>query len=407
MKAGMYKATRRTTGLVFLAVISLLVWLAVSIYQQKFTPVVMVTLNTDSVGNELHEHAEVKVRGVVVGEVRQIAATGSGAVLSLAIQPGMVHLLPANVSAQLLPKTLFGERYVDLVLPAAPVPQRLGADSVIQQDHSSSAIEVQKVLSDLLPMLQAVQPEKLSVTLTAISQALDGRGTELGQTLVQINSYLRQFNPELPILDTDIQQLIQVANTYTEAAPDIISALADFSRTSQTVVQQETQLATLYRTVTGSADTVTGFLQQNSANIIALSTDSLPTLRLFNQYSGEFPCTLAALTSFEPVMDAALGKGTKYPGLRVNVVTVPARSPYVPGKDTPKYTDTAGPHCYPTGDKTAGITLNGNSVTNTAAENEFLNELVAPNVGVTPDSLPDWSSLLVGPLFRGTEVTMK
>ena len=342
-----------------------------------------------------------------MGEVRKVSANGSRAVLKLALKPSQVSRIPRDVQAQLLPKTLFGERYVDLVLPATPVPQRLGADSVIQQDHSSSAIEVQKVLSDLLPMLQAVQPEKLSVTLTAISQALDGRGAELGQTLVRINSYLRRFNPELPTLDSDIQQLVNVADTYTQAAPDIISALADFSRTSQTVVQQETQLATLYRTVTDSADTLTGFLQQNSADLIGLSADSLPTLRLLDEYSGEFPCTLAALTSFEPVMDAALGKGTKYPGLRVNVVTLPARSPYVPGKDTPEYTDTTGPHCYLAENKTTGITLNGNSVTNTAAENEFLNELVAPNVGVPPDSLPGWSSLLVGPLFRGTEVTMK
>ena len=31
----------------------------------------------------------------------------------------MVGLIPANVTARLLPKTLFGERFVDLVSPQA------------------------------------------------------------------------------------------------------------------------------------------------------------------------------------------------------------------------------------------------------------------------------------------------
>ncbi|HWC80318.1 MAG TPA: MCE family protein [Pseudonocardiaceae bacterium] len=405
--SGWFKARRRMVGIVFLAVIALLTWLAVSVYQQRFTPVVMVTLRADTVGNELHEHAEVKARGVVVGEVRQISAAGSGADLRLAIQPDMTHLLPANVTAQLLPKTLFGERYVDLVLPADPVAQRLGPGSVIGEDRSSSAIEVQKVLADLMPMLQAVQPEKISVTLTAISQALSGRGTELGQTLVRINSYLEQFNPQLPALDQDISELIKVADTYTDAAPDIISALDDFSNTSRTVVDEQSQLVGLYTTVTSAAGTITDFLRQNANTIIRLSADSLPTLRLLARYSPEFPCTLAALTDFEPVMDAALGKGTNHPGLTVDVTVQTPRGKYVPGVDTPAYTDTSGPHCYPAGSQTTGISLEGASPANSAQENEFVNELLGAGLGVPPSSLPGWSSLLAGPLYRGTEVSMK
>ena len=40
---------------------------------------VLVNLNTDTTGNELHMHAEVKVRGVDVGEVREISTNGDGA----------------------------------------------------------------------------------------------------------------------------------------------------------------------------------------------------------------------------------------------------------------------------------------------------------------------------------------
>jgi phospholipid/cholesterol/gamma-HCH transport system substrate-binding protein len=90
-EASWIKIRRRSVGVVFLVVLALLVWLSIAIYNKQFTPVVSVLLETDSAGNEMHPHAEVKVRGVVVGEVRQISSTGDGARLELAIQPDMVN----------------------------------------------------------------------------------------------------------------------------------------------------------------------------------------------------------------------------------------------------------------------------------------------------------------------------
>src|SRR5258708_30191370 len=125
-------------------------------------------------------------RGVQVGEVRQVSATGSGARLLVAIQRGDLSRLPANVSAMMLPTRLFGERYVDLVLPGRPAARTLADGSVIRQNRSGDALELQRVLNNLLPMLTAVQPDKLSMTLTAIAQGLSGRRKHLGQTLVTL-----------------------------------------------------------------------------------------------------------------------------------------------------------------------------------------------------------------------------
>ncbi|HEX5117196.1 MAG TPA: MCE family protein [Pseudonocardiaceae bacterium] len=432
-EAAWLKVRRRAVGVVFLVVLALLVWLSLAIYNKQFTPVVSVMLDTDSAGNEMHPHAEVKLRGVVVGEVRRISSTGDGARLELAIQPDRVNRLPANVSAELLPTTLFGERYVDLVVPAVPDPQRLTTGSVIGEDRSRDAIELQKVLSDLLPMLTAVQPQKLAVTLTAISTALQGRGTELGATLARINTYLGQFNPHLPQLDTDITALANVANDYNGAAPNLVQALNDFSQSSQTVVAEQNNLRTLYGTLTGTSEDLTTFLTDNKSNLIRLDADALPTLRVLARYSSEFPCTLQQLVDFEPAVNKVLGKGTSRPGLQVSLHPVRSLGRYIPGRDTPKFGDNSGPHCYPV--PLTGVALHDGTkpgvaqpairsgtqvpaadpstpvgvlgLANSPAENEFINELVAPSVNQPPQSLPDWSSVLVGPVFRGTEVTLK
>ncbi len=415
---------RRLVGVVFLLVFALLVWLSIALYNKQFTPVSLVTLTTSTAGNELHVHAEVQARGVVVGEVRSISSDGHGAVLRLAIQPDKVHLLPANVSAELLPETLFGERYVDLVLPAQPVAARLVDGSSIGEDRSSSAIQLDKVLDDLLPTLEAVQPQKLSATLTAVSQALSGRGAELGRTLSDVGTYLGRLNPQLPALDRDITQLVQVANAYNQATPDILGALNDLTTTAKTVVSQQSRLVTLYSTVTAGAATVTDFLQANENNLIRLSADSKGTLGLLAKYSGEFPCTLQALVNFEPAMDKVLGKGTRQPGLHITADVVPARGRYTAPRNLPVYADRTGPHCYPLGRPFPGVALDDGaaqqaagpistgplstaSAVNSPAENELISELASPAVGLPPAQLPGWTSVLLGPLYRGTEVTVR
>ena len=71
-------------GIVFLTVVALLVGLAIASFQKRFTPVVMVSLETTRLGSQLQESADVKLRGLVVGEVRTIEATPKGARLGLA-----------------------------------------------------------------------------------------------------------------------------------------------------------------------------------------------------------------------------------------------------------------------------------------------------------------------------------
>ncbi|WP_157598584.1 MlaD family protein, partial [Phycicoccus sp. Root101] len=161
----MSRLGNRAYGVGFIAVVALLVGLSIASFQKRFTPVVTVTLLTDRIGSQLQAASDVKLRGLIVGEVRSIRTTGNGASLELALKPEMATLIPANVSARLLPKTLFGERYVDLVSPAAGGKGRAIADGdTIGQDRSSVAIELEKVFADLLPLLRAVKPEKLSAT---------------------------------------------------------------------------------------------------------------------------------------------------------------------------------------------------------------------------------------------------
>ena len=167
-------------GLAFLGVLLLLGGLAVAQYAGAFRSGVPVTLKVDRVGTQLDPKADVKVRGLIVGRVTAVHTDGDGATVSLSLDPKLVDQIPADVTARLLPKTLFGQKFVSLVPPAVPSPRRIAAGAVIGEDRSRSAEEVEQVLDDLLPLLQAVRPQDLATTLGSLSQALQGRGTGAG-----------------------------------------------------------------------------------------------------------------------------------------------------------------------------------------------------------------------------------
>lgn len=431
-------------GLVFLVVCALFIATTIAIYHKDFTPVATVRLDTDRVGNQLAKGSDVKIRGVVVGEVRSVRALGDHAALDLALDPDLIGEIPANVSARLLPKTLFGERYVALRIPGSPSPRHLAAGDVIGQDRSSAAIELEKVLDDVLPLLQSVQPQKLSATLSAVATALDGRGQEFGTTLVKLSGYLGGLNPSLPNLTADIKGLADVSGTYANAAPDFLQALSDLTTTSRTLVDKRQQLSQLFGSVTTVSQDLGSFLKVNQNNIIRLTTTAQSTLDLLAKYAPEYPCLLGQLADSLPRALQAFGATTDHMN-HVTIRFIADRTKYLPGVDTPKYLDKRGPRCYPqavpparwpqyppdgpvqdgsahpplppgenpplpgngTIDGGSGTTGSNGSIANSPMEQDLIGVLASPALQTTPENVPGWSSLLVGPLYRGAEVDLQ
>jgi phospholipid/cholesterol/gamma-HCH transport system substrate-binding protein len=429
---------RRLQGLLFVVVLLALTGLAVGEYAGAFDEGVPVTLQVERVGNQLAERADVKVRGLNVGQVESVSTDGSGATVQLSIDPDKADLIPADVSARLIPKTLFGERYVSLVLPDGPPGPPLAAGDIIPMDRSESAREVERVLDGLLPLLTAVEPQDLATTLGALSQALAGRGEELGQTLVRLQELTGGLRPAIPDLQEDITQLADFAANLDKAAPDLLDALEDFTVTSRTIVEQRVQLREMLTGLTGASDDLRAFLDANGENIIALSDSSRPTLESLARYAPEFPCLFDQLAGLVPRIDEAFGKGTDRPGLRITLEIVVDQGKYVPNQDEPRYLDDRGPRCYPIltpgpeqppdGPFKDGTEPNepsegtpegsaeefgaipaaytGMGVPNSPGEQQIVAELLAAQNGTSPEAVPAWSTMLVGPLYRGTEVTL-
>ncbi|MET0819882.1 MAG: MCE family protein [Aeromicrobium sp.] len=423
-------------GVGYLALAAGLVLVALLTYNRTFVSSTDVDLRTGPVGNALQKGSDVKLNGVPVGTVAKVSADGEGAVIKLALDPETSKKLPRDTTARLLPKTLFGERYVSLVTPASAPETGLSSGDTIKQDTSDESVELEQVFDQLLPVLNSIQPEKLSATLGELSTTLRGRGEQIGDTLTTFGDYLEKLNPLVPQMTDDLAALGRVADVYSAAAPDLLDALDTLTTTSRTLVDQQTTLKDVYATVIDSADATRGFVGDNQQTIEVLADESRAALEAVKPYAKQFPCLFKSAREFIPAMDKVLGKGTDEPGLHVRLNVVASRGKYLAGKDAVKFASGKSARCpYVTGgvgttpvkNAAAGAASDepetiapprtalperigsgaGLGQANSPAENQLVAEIVAPSQGIAPDDYPSWSSLLLGPSLRGTQVVLK
>ncbi|MDH2414520.1 MCE family protein [Nocardioides sp. CER19] len=415
----------RVLGICFLALVVGGVWLTYAVFTQRFSHFDEVTLETSRVGLQLPDRADVKVRGVLVGQVLKQEASAHGAKLTLGIKPDEIGTIPADVTGSILPKTLFGEKYVSLVVPDQPESTVLRAGAVIRRTAVST--ELDSVLSDLYPLLRAVQPADLNETLNALATALEGRGEELGSTIDTADAYLKRLNPQIPALVEDLKKSVSVADTYNGMIPELSSILRDTIKTTGTLEDNSAQLHALLTNVTSVSGTARDFLATNENSLIHLADINDGLLKTAARYSTEYPCLLGGLENLGRREADAFRDYT----LHIVLETLPQQPRRYTAADKPRYGEDRGPACghlpsppwsqknplteVPSmNDGVAGpvrrapvnhdFFRNGFGYAGSPAETTALDELLAPGLGVSSGDVPDLGGLLVGPMARGATI---
>ncbi len=329
-------------GLAYVVVAAMLIWLSIAIYNKAFTDFTTVTLEADKAGLQLQELGDVRYNGVLVGQIRDISQTEEQAIIELGLYPGAADGIPTDIDATIVPTTLFGQKYVALVPASEGGPTGIEDGLVIPQERVHTTVELGAVLSRLFPLLQTVRPQDLSATLGALATALDGRGEQIGETLVDLDSYLTDMNQHLPTLQEDLRLLASVAETYNVAAPDLVATLGNLTVTSGTITEKKAQFATLFGDVTDLSNLTSDILETNEVNAIKTTSMSRPVLALMDKYSPEYDCLLRGVAAYKPILIKTFegGRVKQY----VEFPTTQRRG--YDQRDFPEYEDTRGPRCY-------------------------------------------------------------
>jgi phospholipid/cholesterol/gamma-HCH transport system substrate-binding protein len=277
------------TAILFAVIIGLIL-LTATLFTGSYKSYVPVTLTSDRAGLVMESGGKVKMRGVQVGRVSTITGGQDPVTLKLEIYPDQIKYIPANVGAKIRATTVFGAKFVDLLYPSDPSPNRLVAGQVLKSQNVST--EVNTVFQNLVGVLDHIDTAKLNSVLSALAEGVRGQGPRIGEATTDANQVLLALNPRADTIRADWQALQGFNNTYSAAAQNILTTLNAASTTSVTITNNTKALDALLLNVIGLSNSGIALLAPNQANLIKAVNVLEPTTNLLMKYNPEYTCML-------------------------------------------------------------------------------------------------------------------
>jgi virulence factor Mce-like protein len=220
-------------------------------------------------GGALREGSDVKMGGVLVGKVSSIERDESGGVLiDMEMSEEDLEFVPDNVVARVLPATVFGTTFVDLVVHGKPSGDSLEPGAEVEADRTQGTLELQQALDDIDRLVKALGPGELASAIGSAARALEGRGGQLAATVSTLSSYLGRLNPRMPAVRQDLEELATAMDVIDDVAPDLLDATEDALVFTNSLIQQEAALTALITGGTDLARTSNAFLSRNQQRLV-------------------------------------------------------------------------------------------------------------------------------------------
>ena len=256
-------------GVVFIVVVVLLGALLSMKLKGDFDNTIPVSAQVQTVGGSLRPGVDVKMRGMAVGKVGDLAAEGGHVTLNLSIDREQAAKIPKSVQARVLPASVFGTSYVDLVIPEGTAgAASLEAGDIVRQDSSQGTVELQTALDSIDSLVDALGPAELASALHTVASVLEGRGDDLGEAIDEFTILVDRFEPLVPKVRKDLQLLAVNLEAVRRNAPELLDATDDARVTLNRLADRQDEFEELLDGGTALMRESNAFLTSNEADYL-------------------------------------------------------------------------------------------------------------------------------------------
>jgi len=187
-----------------------------------------------SSANGLVPQAEVRVSGVHVGQVTAISDSKDGeALVHMALQPGIQ--IRQDTRAVIRPKTLLGEKFVELVRRQGSTESYLRSGAHIPKAQTGQAVEI----DDILNAMDAPTRKAMSESFRQLGIAMDGRQQDIAAALPPLDSTITNLRPLARVGESrqkELDRILTNLNTIMQALADEQDQLGHIVDSGDTVM---------------------------------------------------------------------------------------------------------------------------------------------------------------------------
>ena len=302
-------------------------------------------------GQGLRVGGDVKLRGVLVGTIGGINLNKSRNIcrVTLDLFPDQTQYIPVNSGAEIRAKTIFGEKWVEILYPKDPSQETITAADVIPENRTLDPLEVETILNTALPLLDAVNPEHLAGALEALAGGFVGhedaaiRGIEKGTEALRV-----PLENEAEFKE-GIDQLAESGHVLTDVDDDLLRVFANLDTLNRFAIDNSDLIHESLDRAPDLLNELSTLFQTRFGDLVKLANSGATVLGIVSSHANDLERLLEALPRFNAAWIRNLnhvcrfrqqtdepGKspGDRVPGRcwRVHNLVADSRGAYPPGK---------------------------------------------------------------------------
>lgn len=306
------KAVRLVASLVIVALVAAGATEAVRAAYGAFSDDFTVTTRFARAGQGLRAGSDVKYRGVNVGKVRSVTLRDRQVDVVLALHRDV--RVPSAAEASVRPKTVFGEKYVELSTQRHDHgPYLAGGDRVAS---AGTGLEVEELLDTTDHLFRKVDATELATLVDELVRASRGEGDRVAHLIDRSVAATAVVVDTLDAQLRAVDSMARFARQHRDVGPSLNGINANLDELLPTFNAARRDYERLLADLRPFADRLADLIEVNEADIGQLLDDGDNIVRVLTAHKANISETIRGLDTYTTTLADAIAPGTLPDGSR-------------------------------------------------------------------------------------------
>jgi virulence factor Mce-like protein len=302
------RARHAQLGVVALTLFAGSVWLTWTFLQGGFQGGVPVRafFSAPGVGQQLPDGGDVKIRGVLVGYIRDTTIEDGEAVIEMRLDEGLE--IPESSTAEIRSKTVFGQKWIELIPPEDSDGPFLAAGSEIPDERTIEPLELERALELGSDLLSQIPLDDLSEVFRTLAEGFSGQEEDAALAIDRGLIALRAVNSRSAEFDLALRQLAEFSAWLDDNDDSLLSFMSSLDSANRALVGAAPELRSNLQSVPVFFNELARFQEDIEGDLSVLVEDGATLTELVAARDDDLRDLIVNLEAFTTVWNSGLSQ---------------------------------------------------------------------------------------------------
>jgi phospholipid/cholesterol/gamma-HCH transport system substrate-binding protein len=258
------------------------------------------------VGQQLPVNGDVKIRGVLVGIITNIDLNDEGeAVVTFNLDTGVD--IPADSTAEIRSKTVFGQKWIELIPPeTSTTSETLAEAGEIPDERTVEPLELERALQLGHDLLSEIPLRDLTTVFHTLAEGFSGQEPEARKAIDRGLAALRDVNSRSGELDLSLRQLNEFSAWLDDNDETLLSFMESLDSANRALVGAAPELVSNLQSVPTFFNDLASFQESIDEDLGRLVEDGATLAEFLAARSDRIRLLVLDLEPFTTVWNSGL-----------------------------------------------------------------------------------------------------